>query len=141
MPQTSQPVVLKGGCQFGRVTYTSTALPSDLSNCHCKTCRKLSGAPFLTFGDFPASAITWISGEDTLKKTSYSEMATRTHCAECGSPISMQYKCQPDQISIAAGTIDEESVKGKLPKVGAHIFVDSMDNDGWYELPKDGIKR
>jgi len=76
-----------------------------------------------------------------MKQTSYSDMAVRSHCAQCGSPISLQYKCQPEQISITAGTIDEDSVKGELPKVEAHIFVDSMEEAGWYELPKDGIKR
>lgn len=86
----SEPA-LTGGCQCGNVTYSSSSPPSSFTNCHCQTCRKLSGAPFLTFGAFPSSAITWTSGEESLRKTTFSEIAERTHCAGCGSPISMQY--------------------------------------------------
>jgi hypothetical protein len=138
---TNTETVLTGGCQCGNVTYSSTTLPCELNNCHCQTCRRLSGAPFITFGSFPAAAITWTSGADSLKKTSYSDMAIRSHCAECGSPISMQYKCEPERISITAGSINEESVRGVLPKIKAHIFVDSMDKAGWYEIPKDNVPR
>ncbi len=35
----------------------------------------------------------------------------------------MQYKCQPDFISITVGSIDEESLKAPLPKVSQHIFL------------------
>jgi hypothetical protein len=68
-------------------------------------------------------------------------MAERTHCAGCGSPISMQYKCQPGLISITAGSIDEESVRATLPKVSEHIFVEKGEKAGWYELPDDKIPK
>ena len=76
-----------------------------------------------------------------MKTNTYSDLAERTHCAECGSPISMQYKCQPDMIHITAGTINEESVKGPLPKVEYHIFVGQGEKAGWYDLPEDKIPR
>lgn len=112
---------LTGSCQCGKVTYTSSVLPDELTNCHCKTCRKLSGGPFLTFGRFPLSAVTFTSAPPT--KTKYSEIAERTHCSACGTPISMLYMCQSDVIGITAGSIDEESVRGSLPKISEHIFV------------------
>jgi len=138
MSDTSQ-ITLTGGCFCGQVTYFSTALPDALVNCHCQTCRRLSGAPFLTLGNFPAAAITWTSGADSLRRKQYSDLADRTHCAECGSPISMQYKFQQDQISITAGSINEESIQGILPKVTAHIFV--QEKAGWDHLPEDRAPR
>jgi hypothetical protein len=125
----------------GKVAYSSSTLPKDFTNCHCQICRKLSGAPFLTFGSFPTSSITWTSGPESMKTTKYSDIADRTHCTECGSPISMQYKCQPERISITAGTISEESVRGKLPKVESHIFVAQVEKAGWYDLPDDHFPR
>ena len=53
----------------------------------------------------------------------------------------MRYKCQPEQISITAGTIHEDSVKGVLPKLESHIFVDSVDKAGWYQIPRDDVPR
>jgi hypothetical protein len=53
----------------------------------------------------------------------------------------MQYKCEPSEISIPAGTFNEDSIKGKLPKLKQHIFVDSMDKAGWYQIPKDDVVR
>jgi len=66
-------------------------------------------------------------------------MADRSHCAACGSPISMQYRCQPGFISIAAGSIDEKSLKKELPKISEHIFLE--EKAGWYEVPDDKIPR
>ena len=85
---------------------------------------------------------------------SYSDIAVRAHCPECGSTLSMQYKCQPEVMSITAGTFDEGSIEGQLPKVGSHIFVEGTSAlggegekgegekiGGWYELPRDGAPR
>ncbi|KAH7356841.1 Mss4-like protein [Rhexocercosporidium sp. MPI-PUGE-AT-0058] len=126
---------LTGSCQCGKITYSSSVLPSSLTSCHCKTCRKLSGAPYLTFGSFPVSAITYTSGPSSLTQTSYSQLGDRTHCSTCGTPISMQYKCQPEYISITAGSIDEESLKAPLPKVSQHIFL--SEKASWVEIPGD----
>jgi hypothetical protein len=51
----------------------------------------------------------------------------------------MYYDHQPDCIGLAAGTIDEKSVKGQLPKTDHHIFLD--EKAGWYDLPDDGLGR
>jgi len=131
---------LFGGCQCGAVTYTSRALPSALCHCHCLTCRKVSGSPFLTFAQFPADSIVWTSKPDhTLRKTQYSSVAERAHCADCGSPVYMRKFSEPNEISIPAGTIDESRVTGVVPKPDHHIFVDSKA--GWYEMPQDNLPR
>ena len=51
----------------------------------------------------------------------------------------MQYKLQPDKISITAGSIDGESVKGVLVKPSEHIFLG--EKAGWFEIPDDGLER
>ncbi|KAH8811779.1 Mss4-like protein [Xylogone sp. PMI_703] len=131
---TNTVPVLTGGCYCGHVTYESSSLPTHLTNCYCRTCRKLSGAPFITFGSFETSSITWTSGRDSLKQTSYSDVARRTHCPSCGSQISMEYYCEPEVIGIAMGSVNEESVKGDLGKAKTHIFVEEGEKAGWYEI-------
>ena len=97
----------------------------------------------MTFAIYPEYDITWTSGWEMLKKTEYSDIAFRTHCAACGSHLSMVYDCEPDLISMTMGTANEDSVKGELPKAKAHIFVGDGEKKRarWYELPKDGIPR
>jgi hypothetical protein len=51
----------------------------------------------------------------------------------------MIYDHQPECIGIPAGTIDEGSVKGELPKTDHHIFLD--EKAGWYDLPDDETGR
>ncbi|KAL2073356.1 hypothetical protein VTL71DRAFT_10680 [Oculimacula yallundae] len=126
---------LTGSCKCGKVTYSSSFFPTGLTNCHCKTCRKVSGAPYLTFAGFPVSAITYGSDVSSLTRTTYSELGERTHCSSCGTPISMQYKCDPDSISITAGSIDEESLKGPLPKVSQELFL--SEKASWFDVPGD----
>jgi hypothetical protein len=52
----------------------------------------------------------------------------------------MQYRCEPENIYLTTGTFDV--VKGKLPKVSMHIFVEGGEKiGGWYDLPKDDAPR
>jgi len=52
----------------------------------------------------------------------------------------MSYKCEPDFISLTAGTFNEDSIRGQLPRVKQHIFVDEKVKT-WYELPDDTLPR
>lgn len=53
--------------------------------------------------------------------------------------MTMKYKCQPEKIGIAAGTIDEDSVHGELARATAHVFW--SQKAGWYATGADGLKR
>jgi len=53
----------------------------------------------------------------------------------------MQYKCEMEVIGLTVSSIDEESVRGKIPDVGMHIFVDQVVRIGGFEVPKDDIPR
>ena len=68
-----------------------------------------------------------------------SDIAIRASCRDCGTPLFMTYYALPDTISVSAGTIDEESMKGRILKPDNHIFVGEKAD--WYTLPDDGLKR
>jgi len=54
----------------------------------------------------------------------------------------MTYHCQPERVGITMGSVNEETVKGALPKkVDVHIFVGESSKPGWYELPEDHTQR
>ena len=67
-----------------------------------------------------------------------SDMAIRSSCKDCGTPMFMQYYMTPDSIGVAAGTVDEASLQGRIVKPN-HIFV--AEKAGWYILPEDGLDR
>lgn len=46
----------------------------------------------------------------------------------------MQYSFEPEKIYTTAGTIDESSVKGELPKPSSHIFVAEDEKARWYDI-------
>jgi hypothetical protein len=48
----------------------------------------------------------------------------------------MRYLCEPESIHMTAGTIEEQSVKGKLPKVKHCIFVPEAKGM-WYDVGVD----
>ncbi|KAI4284264.1 MAG: hypothetical protein L6R38_001541 [Xanthoria sp. 2 TBL-2021] len=129
-----------GQCHCGLIKYTSSSPPQNLTYCYCITCRRLSGSPFIAWADIPASslAIPNDTNTDTLK-TLTSDIAERTICGECGSSITMKYGFDETNIGIAAGAMDEGSLKGEVMKVTGHIFVEQKPS--WYEIPEDGVKR
>src|SRR4051812_29207832 len=106
-----------GSCFCGAVRFTASSAPKGLTHCHCITCRKLSGAPFMTWTNFPISAMTWhfntpspsadrataastvdikSDAASPFKTVKVSDIAERGFCQECGSPLTMWYFCEPD---------------------------------------------
>ena len=65
-------------------------------------------------------------------QTTASEIAVRSSCSSCGSPLLMHYKCKPGVTYIAMGTVDEQSVVGSLPEPYEHIFLQSKAS--WWKI-------
>ena len=85
----------------------------------------------MTWAHLPSAALSWVG---KMKLCKFSDMAERGHCTECGSQLFMSYLCQPERVSISAGSIDEKSVKGKFPKIDENIFVGEGQKAGWYNI-------
>jgi ubiquinone/menaquinone biosynthesis C-methylase UbiE len=140
-PASSEPVG-RGSCACGAVSWTSFSYPTASSNCHCVTCRQISGSPYITFMDFPLSKLIFSPpfGKPYMKTFKASEYAERGFCGECGSTLTMWYKADPDTISVTAGSIDEDkSAKGFYKGSEKHIYVGSVPS--WYNVPDDGLPR
>ncbi|KAF1986066.1 S-adenosyl-L-methionine-dependent methyltransferase [Aulographum hederae CBS 113979] len=131
---------LTGGCRCGNVRYTVSVLPESYCNCHCFTCRRLSGAPYLPFAQFSASDVTWISPPESLTSMNIAEVATRTFCNKCGSPVGMTYVSNKRDISLTMGSFDDGCLDSVEDLRGSHIFLEEKAD--WFKLDKnDGLGR
>ncbi|KAF2012738.1 S-adenosyl-L-methionine-dependent methyltransferase [Aaosphaeria arxii CBS 175.79] len=128
-------VVFSGGCRCGKLRYQSGAAPSDIIVCHCRACRQLSGSAYLPFTDVSTDAFKWLA-TSTKEVLKLSEVAERTFCRECGTPVTMVYYKTSKSTSITMGSIYEETYKGEWPKIKMHIYV--KEKAPWVELPDDG---
>lgn len=100
-----------GGCLCGAVRYEISAQPIASINCHCRTCQRSVGAPYLALLFVPATALK-INGN-------YKEYATlaesgntiyRAFCPECGTGLFGRNSKFTDIRPVAAATLDDPSV-------------------------------
>jgi hypothetical protein len=68
-----------------------------------------------------------------------SDVAERTFCASCGTPITMAYTFDNDETSVTMGSIDTSSFTCEPPTVKKHIFLN--EKAPWFVLPNDGAER
>jgi hypothetical protein len=55
----------EGGCLCGAVRFVATRRPKWVAWCHCRSCRRHSGAPVSVFAAFERAAYVVIKGEIT----------------------------------------------------------------------------
>jgi hypothetical protein len=95
---------LTGHCFCGAIRFTASAEPFQVSWCHCKDCRRQSGAPAVVWAGFRSGEVVF---EGTPKRRRSSERVTRSFCADCGTPISYEHDELQGEIYIHTGLFDE----------------------------------
>jgi hypothetical protein len=92
----------RGGCNCGAVRVEIRGAPVRAGLCHCLTCRKATGSPFMSFADWPRSQVT-VTGE-----TSHWRATTdrRHFCPACGSQL-FATEDGNDEIEIRLGILDD----------------------------------
>jgi len=123
--------MIRGGCLCGGIRYEISGALSDMCYCHCQMCRRIHGTPFGCYGAINPGQRRYTSGEELIARYQSSAEAVRTFCSRCGSKLDFQNSRYPDEIWVAAGTIDDDP--GIRPKY--HIFVDSKAP--WFEITDD----
>jgi len=118
---------LSGGCLCGAVRYRARGEIKGVNNCYCAMCRKSSGAGFMTFVGFDRAEVE-LSGAPLVAYRS-SKIAVRSFCGRCGSPLTFANDAEPEEIWLAAGSLDDaEAVR---PGANWHL----PDKLGW--VPAD----
>ena len=95
---------LHGRCSCGAIRFTAFAEPFQVSWCHCKDCRRQTGAPAVVWAGFKTDEVKF---EGTPKRRRSSALVTRAFCADCGTPISYEHDEMAGEIYIHAGLFDE----------------------------------
>jgi len=123
--------MITGHCECGRVSYEIDSEITDFSHCHCSQCRRLHGAPYVTFAAVTRDGFRYVSGNSDVKVYASSDKNDRYFCGECGSQIYVDAKSEPELLYICMGTVD-----GNPPcPPGYHAYVDSKAE--WYEIGDD----
>ncbi|MDF2233457.1 GFA family protein [Albimonas sp. CAU 1670] len=123
--------VRTGGCACGAVRYEATGGGPAFGVCHCETCRKWVGGPFVAL---QVETLTVTQGEDRLNAWRSSEWGERVSCAACGGTLF--FKVVPTgEANVALGTLDDAAGL----ELGMEIFADSKP--AAYGFLSDGSKK
>ncbi|HEY2397313.1 MAG TPA: GFA family protein [Rudaea sp.] len=99
-----QPDIHEGGCLCGAIRYRVTAAPTALVVCHCRSCRKASGAPSLAWAIFQAADFGFTSGKPATFASSSG--VERGFCARCGTTLTYAGADRPDVADVTTATLD-----------------------------------
>src|SRR5262245_55957403 len=94
----------EGGCLCGAVRFRLDAPPIRVGWCHCRSCRKHTGAPAAAFADCAAAYVTFTAG--VPKFFASSPKVRRGFCATCGSTLSYQHDDNAVEIHLHVGAFD-----------------------------------
>jgi hypothetical protein len=94
----------EGGCLCGRVRYRSTGESAATSLCHCRSCRRASGAPSVAWVVFRSADFAFLG--DAPARFASSPGVERTFCRNCGTPLTYQRTDEPETIDVTTATLD-----------------------------------
>ena len=95
---------IEGGCLCGTVRYRARGKSSGTTHCHCQTCRRASGAPFVTWAGFDVDKFSFTHGEPVIYGSS--PHVVRTFCSKCGTALTYRRSDLPDSIDVTLGSMD-----------------------------------
>ena len=73
-------------CFCGGIRFELSAPPVFACHCHCESCRRASGGPFVTWVTFPLESFSLSAGKPAEHRSSPD--VVRGHCADCETSIS-----------------------------------------------------
>lgn len=99
-----------GGCACGYIRYVCSRGPVAMLNCHCQDCQRSSGAPFASGFIVRVSEIAITGTPKTYSvRAGSGNLATRSFCPDCGSPLFTHGQVAPEVMSIRSATLDNPS--------------------------------
>ena len=122
--------MIKGSCMCRKVTYAIKGKISDITHCHCTTCRKAHGSAFSSVAAVQIEDFELTTGSDLIKCFRSSPDKVRCFCSNCGSHIYAHREGQNHYI-LRLGTLDDDP--GVRPV--NHIWLSLKAP--WYESETD----
>jgi hypothetical protein len=122
---------IEGGCACGAVRYRLASPPFDAGWCHCRICRRVSGAPAMAFASVPAGDFLVTAGAGDIGTIALTHFGRRRFCTRCGTPLTMAVDHQPETIDFTVASLDDPDPVAP----GFHIFHASKV--AWFETADD----
>jgi hypothetical protein len=95
---------LTGACLCGAISYEISVHAGDVADyCHCRQCRRASGAPVVAWVQVPPARFRVTAG--TAKPFASSAHATRWFCPDCGAHLYMTDDAGTS-VGVTLGTLD-----------------------------------
>ena len=95
----------EGGCMCGAVKVRTAADPFYVSYCHCRDCRKASGAPVMVFVGFAAGEVEFGGRKPVVYESSPG--IRRSFCGGCGTPLSYEDERLEGEVYLTVGVFNE----------------------------------
>ena len=93
-----------GGCLCGAIRYRIDGAIESVAHCHCHSCRRSSGAAFMTWFTVPRNRHEWTEGSPCRFRSSRG--VTRAFCGACGTELSYENEEAAGSIDITVGSLD-----------------------------------
>jgi hypothetical protein len=126
---------LTGSCLCGGVRFEVSEPFERISQCHCASCKKLSGGPATVSGHVRSAAVHIVSGEELVRTYQPAEGSAKTFCGNCGSNLFGGGWPESELASVRLSALDTPPER----KPGRHIFMRSVAP--WESVPEDGVPR
>ena len=120
------PFHANGRCLCNGVRFEISGLVRNLCYCHCESCRRAVGAPFVAWGTVDADVFKVVAGH--LSIVNSSKNVTRGFCEKCGSSLTYQEAMRSGEIDFTLVSLDDPS---RCPPE-MHIWV--KDKLSWVQL-------
>ena len=126
---------LRGSCLCGGVQFEVTEPFSTVTQCHCTSCKKISGGVGTVNGRAQSAAIVILAGGELLHTYQPAEGSAKTFCSRCGSNLFGGGWPDSPEASVRLSALDSPFER----KPERHIYVRSVAP--WETLPDDGVDR
>jgi hypothetical protein len=125
----------QGSCLCGGVRFEVTERFRRISQCHCESCKKLSGGTGTVNGQVASEAIRILEGHDLVRTYQPTEGSAKTFCGRCGTNLFGGGWPESELASVRVPTLSPAPAH----KPDLHLFVRSVAP--WETLPEDGAPR
>ena len=100
--------VAEGGCICGAIRYSVGGNPTNSMVCHCRSCRRVAGAPVVAWVTFPSERFEFLRGRASEFRSS--EPVRRTFCSACGTPLTYEHRDARGTIDVTTCSLDDPNL-------------------------------
>lgn len=125
---------MQGSCLCGGVRFEVTQSFLRVSQCHCVTCKRLSGGVGTATGRVATDAVRILAGRKLIRTYQPAEGTAKSFCSACGASLFGSGWPDSELTGVRLSALDTPF--GDKPQM--HIWVRSVAP--WETLPDDGLE-